>query len=131
MAPRSGYNNTQMPANPDHYRTRGGNLAIVLCCPTIVSPARLVYFDHNPEEAGVIRDFIIARRLDNETSDLTLADIEQAAIHSEPPPWCSVVESPQDWRLYLELRTTVYTEQRDRRMNLLQPNGEPDRWRPL
>jgi hypothetical protein len=120
-----------MPVNPEHYRTRGGNLAIVLCCPTIVSPARLVYFDHNPVGSWVIRDFLSGLWLDNEASHLTVAAIEQDAVYSEPPPWCSVENDPQDWRLYLELRTTVYTGQRNRRINIEPPYLASDRWRPL
>ena len=120
-----------MPVDANDYRTRGGNLAIVLCCPTIVSPARLVYFDHNPAGSWVIRDFLGGVKLSNETSALTVADIELDANHSEPPPWCNVETAPQDWRLYLELRTTVLTEQRNRNIDVRHPNRQSGRWEPL
>src|ERR1017187_10591171 len=87
-----------MPADPADYRTRGGNIAIVLCCPTIVSPARLVYFDHNPAGSWVIGDFLAGFKLSDETSPLTVAQVEQDAIYSEPPPWCNVETAPADWR---------------------------------
>jgi hypothetical protein len=120
-----------MPVDANDYRTRGGNLAIVLCCPTIVSRARLVYFDHNPAGSWVIRDFLGGVKLSNETSALTVTDIEQDANHSEPPPWCNVETAPQDWRLYLELRTTVLTEQRNRNIHTQHPNRQSGRWEPL
>jgi hypothetical protein len=120
-----------MPINPQHYSTRGGNLAVVVCCPTIVSPHRLVYFDHNPQGSWVIRDFLTGLKLSNETSPLTVADIGQDAVHSELPPWCNVEDAPQDWQVYLELRTTVYTAQRNRNVDMQPPNYEPYRWRPL
>jgi hypothetical protein len=120
-----------MPANSTDYRTRGGNLGIVLCCPTIVSPARLVYFDHNPAGSWVIRDFLTGLKLSNDTSTLTVADVEQDAVHSEPPPWCNAETAPSDWRLYLELRTTIYTDQRNRHINVQRPNRPTDRWHPL
>ena len=120
-----------MPVDANDYRTRGGNLAIVLCCPTIASPARLVYFDHNPAGSWVIRDFLCGVRLSNETSALTVADIEQDACHSEPPPWCNVEKTPGDWRLYLELRTTVFTGQRNRNIDVQNPNRNFERWDPI
>jgi len=120
-----------MPVNPADYRTRGGNVAIVLCCPTIVSPARLVYFDHNPAGSWVIRDFLAGFKLSNETSPLTFALVEQDAIYSEPPPWCNVITAPRDWRLYLELRTTFYTEQRNRNVDVQHPSSQFDQWQPL
>jgi hypothetical protein len=120
-----------MPVDANDYRTRGGNLAIVLCCPRIASPARLVYFDHNPAGSWVIRDFLGGVRLSNQTSALTVADIEQDASHSEPPPWCSVETTPRDWRLYLELRTTVFTRQRNRNVDVQHPNRDSGRWDPL
>jgi hypothetical protein len=104
---------------------------IVLCCPTIVSPARLVYFDHNPAGSWVIRDFLAGFKLSNETSPLTVADVEQDAIHSERPPWCNVEIASMDWRLYLELRTTVYTEQRNRNVDVQHPIDQAGQWRPL
>jgi hypothetical protein len=33
--------------------------------------------------------------------------------------------------LYLELRTTIYTGQRNWHMDAQQPDDEPDQWRPL
>jgi hypothetical protein len=109
-----------MPVDVNDYRARGGNLAIVLCCLTIVSPARLVYFDYNPAGSWVIRDFLGGVKLSNETSALTVADIELDANHSEPPPWCNVATAPQDWWLYLELRMAVLTEQRNRNIDAAQ-----------
>jgi hypothetical protein len=120
-----------MPINRQHYATRGGNLAIVLCCPTIVSPDRLVYFDHNPVGNWVIRDFLAGLRLDNNSSSLSVSEIEEDAVYSEPPPWCNVETSRQDWKLYLELRTTVYTAQRNRNVNIQRPCRETDRWHSL
>jgi hypothetical protein len=113
-----------MPADSVDYRTRGANVAIVLCCPTIVSRARLVYFDHNQAGNWVIRDFLAGFKLSNETSALTVADVEQDAMYSEPPPWCNVETAPRDWRLYLELRTTIYTGQRNRRVDVQHPNNQ-------
>ena len=52
-------------------------------------------------------------------------------VYSKPPPWCSVETSPVDWRLYLELRTTVYTEQRNRNVDVQHPNLESGQWQPL
>jgi hypothetical protein len=119
-----------VPADPADYRTRGGNIAIVLCCPTIVSPARLVYFDHNPAGSWVIRDCLAGFKLSSETSPLTVAQVEHDAIYSEPPPWCNVETAPGDWRLYLELRTTVYTEPRNRSVDVQYPN-QAGQWQPL
>jgi hypothetical protein len=69
--------------------------------------------------------------LSNKTSALTVAHIEQDASHSEPPPWCNVETAPRDWRLYLELRTTVVREQRNRNVDVQHPNPQSGRWEPL
>ena len=120
-----------MPAESADYRPRGPNAAIVLCCPTIVSPARLVYFDRNQAGSWVIRDFLAGVKLTSETSALTVVDVEQDAVYSEPPPWCNVETRPMEWRLYLELRTTVYTHQRNRTIDVQHPNNAAGRWQRL
>jgi hypothetical protein len=76
-----------MVLNKTNYNHRGGgNFGIVLICPNIVAPDRLVYFDHNKERSTwVIRDFITGQRLDNGHSTVTVADIEQDATYDEFP----------------------------------------------
>ena len=98
-----------MPVNLSNYDHRGGgNYGIVLLCPTIVSPHRLVYFDHNRERGTwVIRDFISGYRLDNLHSTLTVPQIEADATYDEFPVWRNVEQNPDDWRTYLNLRTTA------------------------
>lgn len=103
-----------MAVQADNYNHRGkGNWGIIVCCPKIAVPNRLVYFDYNRRSRNwVIRDFIVGYRLDNSHSSLTISDIEQDAIYDEFPPWCSVEEKPQEWKTYLSLRTTAYTKRR-------------------
>jgi hypothetical protein len=98
-----------MPVNSSNYNHRGGgNYGIVLLCPNIVGPNRLVYFDYNRDRrTWVVRDFIAGQRLDNLHSTLTVAQIEADATYDEFPVWCNVEENPDDWRTYLNLRTTA------------------------
>src|ERR1035437_9887422 len=99
-----------MAVQQNNYDHRGkGNYGIVVCCPTIVAPERLVYFDYNRQSGSwVIRDFITGHRLDNYHSTLTRQQVEDDAVHDEFPPWCSVEDKPDDWTTYLRLRTTAY-----------------------
>ena len=92
-------------------------------------PGRLVYFDYNRQSgAWVIRDFIIGQWLDNGRSPLTVAEIEADAVFDEFPPWCSVLEEPAQWRIYLRLRTTACLG-RDVPMDL--PNRQSGAWEPF
>jgi hypothetical protein len=119
-----------MPIDPDSYNHRGrGNWGIVLCCPNIVAPERLVYFDYNRQTcAWVIRDFITGMRLDDKDSTLSRTDIEADATHDEFPPWCSVEDRPADWTLYLRLRTTAHFETGGPRVSESAPNPSSGRW---
>ena len=96
-----------MPVDQTNYDHRGGfNWSIVLCCPRLVAPERLVYFDFSKDSGNwVIRDLIAGQRLDNFHSPLTLQELEDDAEYDEFPPWLNVEENPADWALYLELRT--------------------------
>lgn len=98
-----------MPIDQNNYDHRGGfNRGIVLCCPTLVAPNRLVYFDYSTEtDHWVIRDLIVGQRLDNFHSPLTRQQIEADAVHDEFPPWLNVEENPGDWALYLRHRTSA------------------------
>ena len=115
-----------MPIQLDHYSHHGGgNYVVIVCCPNVVAPGRLVHFDHNRRSGHwVIRDFITGRRLDNFGSDseLTVADIEIDAVCSEFPPWCPVERQPEAWTSYLRLRTTAHLK---RRANIPEPPPNP------
>ena len=117
-----------MPVNDEKYCHRGGgNYGIVLICPNLVGD-RLVYFDHNRARGSwVIRDFIAGCRLDNESSRLTVAQIEADATYDKHPPWCNVETDPADWRTYLRLRTTAAFKRGEGR-SLDAPNPQSGRW---
>ena len=121
-----------MPVTPDHYDHRGkGNYAVVVCCPTIVAPDRLVYFDYNRQSGGwAIRDFITGLWLNDRHSRLTIADIEADSVHSEFPPWANVETESRDWLTYLRLRTTAYLG-RGREIPINPPNAQSGTWQPL
>jgi hypothetical protein len=82
----------------NNYDHRGNaNYGIVLCCPTLVA-SRLVYFDHNRSTGSwMIRDFIFGRWLSDDTSPLTVAQIEADARVDEFPPRRNVEKQPTDW----------------------------------
>lgn len=126
------YNSVQpMPVDPENYSHRGGgNYGIVVVCPTLIAD-RLVYFDHNRERGSwVVRDFITGRRLDNEHSPLTVAQIEDDAAYNEYPPWCNVENEPGGWTTYLRLRTTAAFRNGVGR-SLDAPNPQSGQWQPL
>jgi len=91
---------------------------------------RLVYFDHNRERGSwVVRDFITGRRLDNEHSPFTVAQIEGGATYDEHPPWCNAEKNPEDWTTYLRLRTTAAVRSLGRSLEV--PNPQSGQWQPL
>ena len=118
-----------MPVNHANYNHRGGgNYGIVVRCPNLVSD-RLVYFDHNVRrQTWVIRDFITYRRLENNDSQLDIAQIEADANHDEFPPWHNVVNTA-DWALYLSLRTTAVFGLGAAGVNTTGPNPASGFWR--
>jgi hypothetical protein len=120
-----------MPVKHDNYDHKGGNnYGIVVRCPTLVGD-RLVYFDHNRAGHGwVIRDFIVGERLDNDHSDLSVADIEADAVHDEPSPWLNV-ECEKEWGVYLSTRTNAVLRLHERPISTVSPNRPTDRWRKL
>ncbi len=121
-----------MAIDKDDYGSRGGNLAIVLCCPNIVADGRLVYFDYSKKsQHWVIRDFIAGVRLDNDHSRLTVADIEGDARYSEYPVWCSVEEEPENWKAYLELRSTAVFRLNAPLCSIHPPNPRSGQWQPI
>jgi len=116
------------------YGPRGGNLAIVLCCPNIVADGRLVYFDYRKKsDHWVIRDFIAGVRLDNfdHHSRLTITDIEADASYSEYPVWCNVEEEPAKWRTYLQLRSTAAFRLNGPLNSVRPPNPLSGQWQPI
>jgi len=98
-----------MPVNQNSYNHRGGgNYGIVLLLPQLVADDHLVYFDYNKVRGSwVIRDFIAGQRLDDNHSPLAVTQIEAGATYDEFPVWCNAETNPEDWRLYLTLRTTA------------------------
>ena len=120
-----------MPVNHDNYSHRGGgNYGIVVLCPTLIAD-RLVYFDHNRDRGSwVVRDFTTDRRLDNEHSPLTVAQIEEDATYNEHPPWCNVENESAAWTTYLRLRTTAAFRSPVGR-SLDAPNPQSGQWQPL
>ncbi|MGB7849151.1 MAG: hypothetical protein WBL63_26295 [Candidatus Acidiferrum sp.] len=121
-----------MALNPANYNHRGGgNYGIVLQCPDVVGSEHLVYFDHNRDRGTwVIRDLIAGRRLDDNGSSLTEAQIEAAATYDEFPPWLNVELNPADWRTYLTLRATAVMK-RTSESTLAPPNPNSGSWQPL
>lgn len=120
-----------MPVNANNYGSRGGvNSGIVIKCPNLVAD-RLVYFDCNAESgAWVIRDFIGECKLENRDSHLTIADIEQASVFDEYPPWRNVeTENHSNWKSYLLMRTTAAFHTRT--VSTDPPNNDSGGWRPL
>lgn len=122
-----------MPVNSANYNHRGGgNFGIVLRCPLIVGPDRLVYFDHNKDRGTwVIRDFISWQRLDNLHSSLSVDQIEQDATYDEFPIWCNAEENPEDWRTYLTFRTTAVLRLKQPPRSLVAPNPRSGEWMPI
>jgi hypothetical protein len=121
-----------MPVDRNNYGSRGGNLAIVLCCPNIVADDRLVYFDYNKKsEHWVIRDFISGQRLDNDHSKLTFGDIEADASHNESPVWCNVEVQPREWQIYLSLRATAVFRLNGPLSTTRRPNPQSGDWQPI
>jgi hypothetical protein len=99
-----------MPVDPNNYDHRGkSNWSIVLCCPRLVAPNRLVYFDYSKNSGNwVIRDLIAGQRLDNfHAPQVTRQQIEADAEHDEFPPWLDVEDNPSNWEIYLRLRTSA------------------------
>jgi hypothetical protein len=115
-----------------NYDHRGkGNWGIVLCCPRIVAPERLVYFVHNRQSDGwAIRDFISGLWLNDHHSRLTVADIEADAVYDEFPPRVAVETDSGEWLIYLRLRTTAYLG-RGREVPMQMPNPQSGTWEPL
>lgn len=121
-----------MAVDRGNYGSRGGNLAIVLCCPNIVASDRLVYFDYNKKSKHwVIRDFISGQRLDNGHSALKYADIEADATYNECPIWCNVEEDVDAWRSYLALRTTAVFKLNRPLNSKRPPNPGSGDWQPI
>jgi hypothetical protein len=120
-----------MPVNENNYSHRGGgNYGIVVLCSTLIAD-RLVYFDQNRERGSwVVRDFITGRRLDNEHSPLTVAQIADDATYDEHPPWCNAEIEPGEWTTYLRLRTTAAFRSGSAR-SLDAPNPRSGQWQPL
>jgi hypothetical protein len=101
-----------MPLNPQDYRHHGGgNYVAVIRCPNIAGP-HLVHLSQAGQGSWVLRDYISGEQLfrspppNRSVSGLSLADIEAAADHSEPPPFFPE-HSHQEWRGYLLLRSMV------------------------
>jgi hypothetical protein len=122
-----------MAVDSNNYDHRGGgNYGIVLRLPQVVADDRLVYFDHNKNRGSwVIRDFITGRKLDDNHSALTVAQIEADATYDEFPIWCNAEENPTDWRLYLNLRTTAVFRLRGPQRSAIGPNPQSGDWQPL
>lgn len=122
-----------MPVNANNYDHRGGgNYGIVLRLPCLVADDRLVYFDHNRDRGSwVIRDFIMGLRLDDNHSELGVAQIEADAIYDEFPTWCNVEVNPVDWRTYLTHRTTAVFKLRRPLGPTVPPNTRSGTWLPL
>src|ERR1035437_8825087 len=119
-----------MAIHPNNYDHRGGgNYGVVLRLPQVVADDHLVYFDYNKNRGSwVIRDFINGRRLDDDHSALTVAQIEADATYDEFPVWCNAEENPADWRLYLTLRTTGVLRLRGPLNSALSPNPHSGNW---
>lgn len=124
-----------MPFNHRDYGSRGGNLAVVLRCPNLVTDDHLVYFDYNKQTRNwVIRDFIAGKRLDNfepQHSTLTVEQIEADANYSEYPPWLNVENHPADWQSYLTHRTTALRQMNGPLRGIQQPNPASGNRQPL
>ena len=120
-----------MPVNSDNYDHRGkGNRGIVVRCPSIVGD-RLVYFDYSAQRMSwIIRDFINGQRLSNNTSSLTVAQIEADADYDEFPPWSNVEIDSVDWEAYLRLRTTAVFRLRSV-PSTVAPNPTSGNWQSL
>jgi hypothetical protein len=98
----------------------------------LVADDRLVYFDHNRDRGSwVIRDFIMGLRLDDNHSELGVAQIEADAIYDEFPTWCNVEVNPVDWRTYLTHRTTAVFKLRRPLGPTVPPNTRSGTWLPL
>ena len=80
-----------MAVNADNYDHPGhGNYGIALFLPQVVADDHLVYFDYNRNRGSwVIRDFIAQRRLDDNHSALTVAQIEADVMFNEFPIGCT------------------------------------------
>lgn len=119
-----------MPVNSNNYDHRGGgNYGIVLRCPNLVAD-RLIYFDQNAERRSwVIRDFITGQRLENQDSQLTVAQIEADANHDEFPPWHNA-KNTADSSVYLSLRTMAALRL-GAAPSTAAPNPVAGTWRPL
>ena len=122
-----------MAVNQNNYDHRGGgNYGIVVSCPNIVANDRLVYFDHNKDRGSwVIRDFVGALKLDNNSSPLTVAEIEADATYDEFPIWCGVETNPDDWKTYLTMRTTAVFRLRAPIRVTSVPNPGSGTWQPI
>lgn len=122
-----------MPVNAINYDHRGGgNYGIVLRCPNIVANDRLIYFDHNRDRGSwVIRDFVAGHRLDNNHSNLTVAQIEADATYDEFPAWCNVELNPTEWQQYLILRSTAVFRLRGVLPAPSTPSSRSGNWHPL
>jgi hypothetical protein len=122
-----------MALNQGNYNHRGGgNYGIVLLCPNLVAKDRLVYFDHNKSRTSwVIRDFVAGQRLDNAHSPLTVDQIEKDATYDEFPVWCNVETNPDEWRVYLKVRTTAVLQLSGPLGPTSAPNLQSGIWQPL
>lgn len=122
-----------MALNRSNYNHRGGgNYGIVLLCPNLVASDRLIYFDYNRDRGSwVIRDFIGSMRLDNERSTLTVPQVEADATYDEFPAWCNAEERPDDWKLYLDLRSTAVLRLGRPLASHARPNPASGNWQPL
>jgi hypothetical protein len=91
----------------------------------------LVYFDYSKNtDNWVIRDLISGQRLGNFYSTLTRQQIENDADHNEFPPWLNVEEHPDEWALYLRLRTSAVFTLRGSGV-MASPHPQTDGWLPL
>lgn len=121
-----------MAVNQTNYDQRGGgNLGIVVRCPSVVGD-RLVYFDFNEaRKSWVIRDFIAGLKLDDKHSPLTVTDIQADAVYDEFPPWLDVHRDATEWQVYLRGRTMAVLRLRGVPISTTAPNRASDTWLPL